>query len=95
MGRTPAQDGTWPEKRNQVDSAGVVRDGESAATSVDDFMWYHQNEVGKFDVASLARMSRAIVRHSLSFTDTVLFGDVRGDRRESGSVEKQEFAYLF
>eukprot|EP00965_Chrysotila_dentata_P038894 1292313-Pleurochrysis_carterae.AAC.1 len=63
MGRTPAQDGTWPEKRNQADSVGVVRDGNSAATSVEDLMSYHQNEVGNFDVASLARMSRAIVRH--------------------------------
>eukprot|EP00965_Chrysotila_dentata_P043549 1447987-Pleurochrysis_carterae.AAC.1 len=32
MGRTPAQDGSWPEKRNQADSIGVVRDGNSAAT---------------------------------------------------------------
>eukprot|EP00965_Chrysotila_dentata_P070627 2335094-Pleurochrysis_carterae.AAC.1 len=39
-----------------------------AATSVDDFRWYHQNDVGRFDVASLARMSLASVRHCRSHT---------------------------
>eukprot|EP00965_Chrysotila_dentata_P176552 5829910-Pleurochrysis_carterae.AAC.1 len=37
-----------------------------AATSVDDFRWYHQSDIGSFDVAS--RMSLAIVRHGLSQT---------------------------
>eukprot|EP00965_Chrysotila_dentata_P111089 3671676-Pleurochrysis_carterae.AAC.1 len=39
-----------------------------AATSVDDFRWYHLNDIGSFDVASLARMFLAIVRHCLSQT---------------------------
>eukprot|EP00965_Chrysotila_dentata_P023819 789219-Pleurochrysis_carterae.AAC.3 len=68
MGRTPAQDGTLPVKRYHADSFGISRDGKRAATSVDDFIWYHQNDIGSFDVASLTRMSLAIVRHWRSHT---------------------------
>eukprot|EP00965_Chrysotila_dentata_P185251 6114934-Pleurochrysis_carterae.AAC.1 len=53
-GHTPAHDGMLPVKRYHADSLGLSRDGSSAVTSVDDFMWYHQKDVGSMDVASLA-----------------------------------------
>eukprot|EP00965_Chrysotila_dentata_P163292 5393372-Pleurochrysis_carterae.AAC.1 len=69
MGRTPAQLGTLPVTRYHTNLLGVWRNGRRAATSVDDFfMWYHQNDIGSFDVASLARMSLASVRHWRSHT---------------------------
>eukprot|EP00965_Chrysotila_dentata_P239769 6203302-Pleurochrysis_carterae.AAC.1 len=34
--------------------------------SVDDFRWYHQNETERFEVASFALTSLAIVRHCRS-----------------------------
>eukprot|EP00965_Chrysotila_dentata_P023268 771182-Pleurochrysis_carterae.AAC.1 len=49
MGRTPAHDGTLPENKNHADSVGVSRDGRMAATSVNDFRWYHQKDIGSFD----------------------------------------------
>eukprot|EP00965_Chrysotila_dentata_P123049 4067289-Pleurochrysis_carterae.AAC.1 len=63
MGFTPAYDGVSPVNWNHADSVGFARDGRSAATSVDDFRWYHQNDTGSLDVANLALMSRAMVRH--------------------------------
>eukprot|EP00965_Chrysotila_dentata_P205071 6182724-Pleurochrysis_carterae.AAC.3 len=63
IGRTPAHDSKLPVKRYHADSFGVSRDGRRAATSADDIVRYHQNDIGNFDVASLARMSLAIVCH--------------------------------
>eukprot|EP00965_Chrysotila_dentata_P134593 4451932-Pleurochrysis_carterae.AAC.1 len=70
MGRTPAHEGVWPVKLNHADSdsVGVAEVGSIAATSVEDFMWCHQKEAGRFDLTKLARMSRAIVRHWRTYT---------------------------
>eukprot|EP00965_Chrysotila_dentata_P101062 3337815-Pleurochrysis_carterae.AAC.1 len=66
MGLTPAQEGTLPVNLNHGDSLGASRSGSTEETSVDDLRWYHQYEAGSFEVASLALMSRAIVRHCRS-----------------------------
>eukprot|EP00965_Chrysotila_dentata_P035480 1180190-Pleurochrysis_carterae.AAC.1 len=66
MGLTPAQEGTLPVNLNHGDSLGASRSGRIEETSVDDLRWYHQYEAGIFEVASLALMSRAIVRHCRS-----------------------------
>eukprot|EP00965_Chrysotila_dentata_P150448 4969873-Pleurochrysis_carterae.AAC.1 len=63
MGRTPAHDGTIPVNRNHGVWLGSSRRGRRDETSVDDFKWYHQNEIGSFEVASFALTSLAIVRH--------------------------------
>eukprot|EP00965_Chrysotila_dentata_P257637 6212950-Pleurochrysis_carterae.AAC.3 len=67
MGLTPAHyahDAVIPLNRDPADSFGFVRDGRSAATSVDDFRLYHQKKTGSgLEVANLALMSRAMVRY--------------------------------
>eukprot|EP00965_Chrysotila_dentata_P042839 1421696-Pleurochrysis_carterae.AAC.1 len=66
MGLTPAQEGTLPVNLNHGDSLGVSRSGSIGETSVDNLRWYHQCDAGSFDVASLALMSRATMRHCRS-----------------------------
>eukprot|EP00965_Chrysotila_dentata_P212641 6187156-Pleurochrysis_carterae.AAC.3 len=62
MSLTPALEGTCPVNRNHADSLGLARVGRRDATSVEDLRWQHQYQTGSLDVASLARMSLAIVR---------------------------------
>eukprot|EP00965_Chrysotila_dentata_P122655 4054220-Pleurochrysis_carterae.AAC.3 len=63
MGRTPPQEGTWPVKRYHADLPVLDRNGRRGPTSGDDFRWYHQNDTGTLNVASLALVVK--VDHAL------------------------------